>query len=87
MVGMSEVLLPLTTWEPQHFCTWNGVNEWKESGMRKSVTSTCQGCGYKCCRKFDTKGRMLVKYAFYKQDLEYWSFICLAGGCLFSELR
>lgn len=78
VVGMTDVLLPLTTWEPRHFCTWKGVNEWKESGMKNSVTSTCQGCSYKCCRMLDTKRRMLRKDSFYEQDLEYCSFICLA---------
>lgn len=70
VVGMTDVLLPLTTWEPLHFCTWNGVNEWREPGMKKSVTSTCQECGYKCCRMLDTERRVLVKDAFYEQDLE-----------------
>lgn len=54
--------------------------------MKKSVTGTCQGCGY-CCRMLDAKRRMLVKDAFYGQDLECWGFICLAGGCIFSELQ
>lgn len=70
VVGVTDVLLPLTTWEPRHFCTWNGVNEWKESGMKKSVMSTCQGCGYKCCRMLETKRRMLVGDIFYEQSLE-----------------
>lgn len=55
---------------------------WDEKVTDKHVL----GCGDKYCRMLDTKRRMLVKDAFYGQDLECWSFICLAGGCIFSEL-